>query len=146
MGGGSRFSTLGTQVNDLEAAATDRLLDAEALFAAGRFASAVAMGVYALEIQLKVLICRRLNLTALPRAFEIHDIESLLVLSGHQSSKDSAHTDVKFNWENTVSRSLEINEMRYSASVNWNQTDAGEFFQQLRDPPNGVLPWLLSQP
>jgi hypothetical protein len=88
MGGGSRFSTLGTQVNDLEAAATDRLLDAEALFAAGRFASAVAMGVYALEIQLKVLICRRLNLTALPRAFEIHDIESLLVLSGHQSSKD----------------------------------------------------------
>ena len=146
MGAGSRFSTPGAQVPDLQAATADRLLDAKALFAAGRFASAVAMGVYALEIQLKVLICNRLNLTALPKAFEIHELESLLVLSGYQSAKDSAHTDVKFNWEKTVSRSLRINEMRYSASTNWNQTDVGEFFQQLRDPPHGVLPWLMLQP
>ena len=32
---------------------------------------------YAVEIRLKVLICRRLELTALPKAFEIHDLEAL---------------------------------------------------------------------
>jgi hypothetical protein len=143
---GLRFSKLGAQVSDLQGATADRLLDAEALFAAGRFASAVVMGVYALEIQLKVLICKRLNLTALPKAIEIHELESLLVLSGLQAVRDAAHKDVKFNWEKTMSRSLQINDMRYSASVNLNQSDAVDFFQQLRDPPHGVLPWLLSQP
>ena len=146
MAAGSKFSNLRARSGDLQVAAADRLLDAEALFAAGRFASAVAMGVYALEIQLKVLICKRLNLSALPKAFEIHELESLLVLSGLQSVRDSAHTDVTFNWERIVSRSLQINELRYSASTNWSQTDAVDFFQQLRDPPHGVLPWLQSQP
>ena len=146
MAAGSKFSKPRARSGDLQVAAADRLLDAEALFAAGRFASAVAMGVYALEIQLKVLICKRLNLSALPKAFEIHELESLLVLSGLQAVRDSAHTDVTFNWERIVSRSLQINELRYSASTNWSQTDAVDFFQQLRDPPHGVLPWLQSQP
>jgi hypothetical protein len=107
----SKFSNFGARSGDLQVAAADRLLDAEARFAAGRFASAVAMGVYALEIQLKVLICKRLNLAALPKAFEIHELESLLVLSGLQAVRDSAHKDVTFNWERIVSRSLQINEI-----------------------------------
>ena len=56
MAAGPKFSTLGADVADLQAAAADRLLDAEALFAAGRFASAIAMGLYSLEIQLKVWV------------------------------------------------------------------------------------------
>jgi hypothetical protein len=79
MASGSRpsFSTTGTLSTDLQIAAQDRLFDAEALFSAGRFASTIAMGVYSLEIHLKVLICKRLNLSALPKPFETHDLEGL---------------------------------------------------------------------
>jgi hypothetical protein len=53
-----RFSSLGAPQSDLQAAAAERLQDAELLFAAGRFPSAIAMGIYSLEIYLKVLICK----------------------------------------------------------------------------------------
>ena len=146
MAAGPKFSTLGADVADLQAAAADRLLDAEALFAAGRFAPAIAMGVYSLEIQPKVRICQRLNLAALPRPFEIHELDGLLVLSGLQAARDSASPLVKKNWLDVNNESLLINDLRYSASTNRTQTDAHSFLQQLRDPPEGVLPWLLAQP
>ena len=126
--------------------AADRLLDAEALFATGRFASAIAMGVYSLEIHLKVRICKRLNLTALPRAFEIHELDGLLVVSGLQATRDSASAIVQQNWARVEYQASLINEFRYLPDRNWNQNDAALFLQQLRDPPDGVLPWLLAQP
>ena len=43
-------------------AAAERLQDAEMLLWPVVFPSAIAMGVYSLEIHLKVLICKRLNL------------------------------------------------------------------------------------
>jgi hypothetical protein len=69
MAGEANFTKLRALVADLEVAASDRLLDAEALLASGRFASAIAMGVYSLEIHLKARICRKLNLPALPKPF-----------------------------------------------------------------------------
>jgi hypothetical protein len=75
------FAKLGAPVSELRAAAQDRLRDADVLFLAGRFASAIAMGVYSLEIHLKVRICERLNLEQLPSLVQIHDLVSLLVLS-----------------------------------------------------------------
>jgi hypothetical protein len=146
MPGGPKFATLGADVADLQAAAADRLLDAEALFAAGRFASAIAMGVYSLEIYLKVRICQRLNLAALPKPFEIHELESLLVLSGLQAARDAASQAVITNWDEIADQSIRINALRYSGSINWNQIDARKFLKQLRDPPDGVLPWLSAQP
>jgi hypothetical protein len=146
MAAGSKFATLGASLTDLEASAAERLQDAEMLLAAGRFPSAIAMGVYSLEIHLKVLICKKLNLTGLPRAFEIHELESLLVLSGLQAARDSASPSIQFNWEEIVDQSLQINELRYLSPANWNQREAEAFFQQLRDSPDGVLPWLLAQP
>jgi hypothetical protein len=65
------YTKLGSTVADLEAAWPDRLKDAEALLAAGRNGWAIATGLYALEIRLKVLIARRLDLEQLPRPFEI---------------------------------------------------------------------------
>ena len=50
MPGGSKFAALGAVLADLELAAGERLQDAEVLFAAGRFPTAIAMGVYSLEI------------------------------------------------------------------------------------------------
>jgi hypothetical protein len=146
MAGGSKFATLGAPLTDLEAAAIERLQDAEMLFTAGRFASAIAMGVYSLEIHLKVRICKKLNLIGLPKAFEIHEIESLLVLSGLRAARDGATPALQLNWEEIVDHSLQVNEMRYLSPANWNHSDALTFFQRLRDPPDGVLPWLLAQP
>jgi hypothetical protein len=106
----------------------------------------MAMGLYSLEIQLKVLICKRLNLDKLPKAFEIHELESLLVLCGLQAASDSASPDLRYNWAQIVNQSLRVNDMRYKSSTNWTQADAQAFLQQLRDPPDGVLPWLSAQP
>jgi len=144
----AKFAKLGVLVADLQVAAADRLLDAEVLFASGRFASAIAMGVYSLEIHLKVRICQKLNLQALPKPFEIHELEGLLVLSGLQSARDSAPGSVRRNWQEVANEALRINDLRYHSlgTLNLNQIDAQAFLQQLRDPPDGVLPWLLAQP
>jgi hypothetical protein len=143
---GSKFSTPGARLADLQTAAIDRLTDAEVLFAAGRFASTIAMGAYSLEIRLKVRICTRLNLHALPKAFEIHDLEGLLVMCGLQAARDAAPAAVQQNWADIADQASLINEFRYLPASNWNQTHAAAFLQQLRDPPEGVLPWLLAQP
>ena len=55
-------------------------LDAD--FVMRSFASAIAMGIYSLEIHLKVRICQKLNLQHCRRPFEIHDLEGLLVIAG----------------------------------------------------------------
>ena len=54
MAGERSYAKLGATRTSLQQAANDRLLDAEALLQAGRFASAIAEGLYALEITLKV--------------------------------------------------------------------------------------------
>jgi hypothetical protein len=113
MAGGSKFATLGTPLTDLQAAATERLVDAEALLANGRFPSAIAMGIYSLEIHLKVRICQRLSLQAMPKAFEIHELDALLVLTGLQAALDSSSRTVQSNWEEIKNQALQINDLRY---------------------------------
>jgi hypothetical protein len=145
MAAGSKFAILGAPITDLQLAAADRLTDAEALFASGRFASAIAMGVYSLEIHLKVRICAKLNLTSLPRIFEIHDLEGLLVMCGLQAARDSSPAAVQKNWAYIIDQSSLINDFRYLPADRWDRTAAESFLQQLRDPPDGVLPWLSAQ-
>jgi hypothetical protein len=146
MAGASPYRTLRARLADLQAAASDRLLDAEALYAAGRYASSIAMGIYSLEIALKVRICQRLGLTALPKPFEIHDLDGLLILSGLSAAKDAASAVVQSNWDFVTDPALDINDLRYLASGGWTQAQAQDFLRQLRDPPDGILPWLAAQP
>ncbi len=72
----------GAQRTDLLAAYPDRLAEAGDLFDGARYGSAIALALYALEIYLKVRICMRLDLDALPKAFQIHDLDGLIMLSG----------------------------------------------------------------
>ncbi|MDR3635110.1 MAG: hypothetical protein P4L84_15000 [Isosphaeraceae bacterium] len=141
------FAKLGARVDDLGIAAADRLAEAELLFAAGRYSSAVMMGLYALEIQLKVLICRRLDLDQLPRAFETHDLEGLLVLAGLSRKIKSIKRPrgVEKNWIELLRSSEEINDFRYVTKPGWDHAWATKVLGQLRDTPNGVLPWLSKQ-
>ncbi len=115
MAAGSKFATPGAPLIDLQAAAAERLLDAEVLFANGRFPTAIAMGVYSLEIHLKIRICQRLSLQKLPKAFEIHELDALLVLTGLQAALDSASRTVQKNWEDIADLALKINDLRYSS-------------------------------
>lgn len=142
------FAKLGASLADLEAAAGDRLADGEALLAAGRYASAVAMGLYSLEIMLKARVCHQLNLPALPRPFEIHDLDGLLALSGLQRSLnlDPLARDVLINWNSVVDWTARLNGLRYGPASIVRQPDASDFFARLRDQPSGVLPWIANQP
>jgi hypothetical protein len=149
-----RAKTTDVDVVDLDVASRDRLTDAKVLAAAGRPASAIAAGLYSLEIRLKVLICLRLDLPALRTAFQIHDLEGLLVLSGlEQRITDPSVGLVKFNWDAILRLAASLNELRYFPEGSLRlpigariPSDANTFLTRLEDPQGGVLTWLLSQP
>lgn len=145
MAGNPDFAKLRAAIDELDAAANDRVTDAESLFVAGRYAAAIAMGLYALEIRLKERICRRLELDALPVAFEIHDLGGLLTLAGlSKRMEDPSNASVLLNWNSIETWSKLLNELRYkpASDPRWQAPEAAQFFAQLRDAPNGVLLWL----
>jgi len=140
------FAKLGDTLVDVETAWQDRLADAEALFAAGRNGGAIATGLYALEIRLKVAICKRLDLEQLPKNFEIHELRALLLLAGwSRRIERKGARKVKLNWDKIVSQSEELNKLRYTGDRNWTHAQAASFLSCLKDPPHGVLPWLSKQ-
>jgi hypothetical protein len=144
----SRYAMPGGSAADLTAAAAERLLDARALLASNRFASAIVMALYALEISLKAKICSRLDLTHLPKPFEIHELDELLILTGlSRKLDDPASIRVKSHRDAIVTgQAKHVNDLRYLPSTHVTQPLALSMVQQLMDPVDGVLAWLASQP
>jgi HEPN domain-containing protein len=141
-----KFTKPGAPLAELDAAWQAHLADAEALFAAKRYAWAIVSALYALEIRLKVLICKRLDLKELPRAFEIHDLDALLLLAGLSRRIESKRLrKVKRNGDDILSQAEELNEIRYKPEKNWTRAQAARLLQQLKDPSEGVLTWLSKQ-
>jgi len=137
------FTKLGSSLAELDVAWQDRLKDAEALFVSGRHAWAIATGLYALEIRLKALIYRRLDLEQLPRAFETHELSSLLLLAGlSRRIERKPARGVKGNWDQILLMAPQLNDFRYKPDTNWDASRAQTFLAQLRDTPYGVLTWL----
>jgi hypothetical protein len=142
----SKFTKLGSTLADLEAAWPDRLADAEALLAAGRPAGAIADALYALEIRLKVQICKRLDLEALPKAFETHDLEGLLLLAGlSRRILRRRAALVRSNWDAILEMAEKLNDLRYKADNNWIHQQAAHLLHQVKNPSDGVLVWLSKQ-
>jgi hypothetical protein len=140
------FTKAGAPLADLEAAWQDRLADTEAFFAAGRTGSAMASALYALEIRLKVLICKKLELEQLPQAFEIHHLPGLLLLAGLSARIERrGAARVKKNWDEIKNVGVDLNDLRYTPASNWTHQQAAALLSQLRDPPHGVLLWLGKQ-
>jgi hypothetical protein len=141
------FTTPGATLADLQAVYKDRLADAEVLFNSQRYASAIAMWFYALEICLKIAICRRLDLNELPKAFEIHDFQALLVVAGLRNRLgDPSAVLVKANWDNVTAYGPgHINELRYSPSASWGKGQAEDYRTRLLTDADGVLPWITAQ-
>jgi hypothetical protein len=145
-----RFTTFGATLADLQAAYPDRLAEANELLGQSRHGSAIALGLYALEIYLKVRICLRLDLDALPTAFQTHELDGLLVLSGLKRRMDHLGIHpVKANWDVLSSpsmRSQHVNDCRYKANAYWTPDRAVDVLSKIQDPNDGVLTWLLAQP
>ncbi len=86
--------------SDLELILQARLADAESLYSLRRYDGANYMCGYAVEIALKLRICRTLNWVSFPKtsnefkslqSFRIHDLDVLLRLSGVEDEIKSRH-------------------------------------------------------
>ena len=139
------FTTFGESRSDLAKAATDRLDEAHALLDGGHWASAIAMGIYALEIRLKVMICDHLRLPNLPRAMEFHAIDDLMILTGLYERIKLNECSAKASWREVLTRSRDLNAYRYAPATRYTSELATTFFSHLEAPDTGVLPWLLIQ-
>jgi len=143
----NKLTAFGAKVEDLELAQRDRLLDMDALFSSKRYSGALAAGIYALEILLKVHVCRTLRLDSLPKAFEIHDLDGLLILTGYHNLLNGERmrkSSVKRNWEEIRNVSSKLNDLRYQPDDMTTENQAKTFYYQLRDEKDGVIPWLLN--
>ena len=87
-------------LDDLVAISRARLDDAESLLAAARFDAALYIRGYAVEVALKVRICRTLGWSGYPstnkefdgyHSFRTHDLETLLHLSGIEREVTTRH-------------------------------------------------------
>jgi hypothetical protein len=144
------FTQLGALLVDLEGAYADRLAEAEEMLLQDRYGTAIALALYSLEIYLKVRICRRLDLLKLPKAFQTHMLDGLLVLSGLQTAMDGLGTHpVKQNWDFLSSPSINaqhVSDFRYKPNSTFGKAQAEAILKKIRDPIEGVMPWLLVQP
>jgi HEPN domain-containing protein len=143
-----RLTKLGASIADLDQASQERLEDAEVLLRGGRYAAAITHAIYALEIKLKVLICRRLDTPKLYRVFEIHDLQVLMLYTGLDAKLRNLRRPryVAKNWNELLELSKKMDQIRYKPDPNqWNQQLAEMVLHWLRDPPHGVLPWLSKQ-
>ncbi len=102
------------------------------------------MGIYALEITLKVAICRRLDLPALPRPFEIHDLESLGVAAGlpRRILAVTRPRAVPQNSQELVTVSRDVDRFRYAIDPSWDRALAEDLRDRLIARPGGVILWL----
>ncbi|MBO9611573.1 MAG: hypothetical protein J7619_02700 [Dyadobacter sp.] len=83
----------------LKLLAFERLRDAECLIANGHAGAAYYIGGYAIELALKAVVCKRLNIEIFERevvprhiakSFMIHDLLDLLILSGLTNDLENA--------------------------------------------------------
>lgn len=132
---------------DLDVAWRDRLDDAAALEASGRYAAAIAARLYALEIYLKFRICQRLDLKHPPRIFEIHQLDALILYTGlSRRLKDlPGESGLAQNWAKILTLSKSLNDLRYQPAAQWSREQAEDFSRWLLDESTGVLTWLRNQ-
>ena len=133
---------------DLQKMAEERVADAAALLAAGRFQAAYYLCGYAVEFALKACISRKIREFDFPdrklvNDSYVHDLTKLLNVSGlTQLHQEEVGRSLSFaeNW-GIVKDWSEAS--RYNAAIT--ETAAGVLFLAVTDPTNGVLAWLKKQ-
>ena len=101
-------------ISDLRALAEARLLDANVLFAHGRFDSAYYLCGYAVELALKARICTTLNWAGYPEkssefdyvpSLKTHKLAILLSLSGQEKRITKEYSD---DWTSLIKWNPEV--------------------------------------
>ncbi len=136
-----------TTLDDLEKAWSERVQESHEL--AARFpATSLALRLYALEIRIKAIICRRLSLIKLPNHCKIHDLDELIIFTGLLAELDDPkNAGTRRNWDDLVTfASKQLDKLRYLPGSAWSQTDLSKYFAALDDPSSGVWTWLSKLP
>jgi len=132
--------------NELKELAKLRLEEAETLFNAGLYDGAVYLCGYVIEMALKAIICKLLDIDEYPSTgklksiYAVHDFYQLLLLSGLKNKVNSAHPALHANWSLTIPWSPEI---RYQPRGTISKDQAEQILNAVRDKPNGVLRWIM---
>jgi len=130
----------------LERLAEERLGDFETLMAAGRYAAAIYLGVYAVECLLKAHICKSLDLDALPETYEKHHLLVLLLHSGlNRRIQGMAVYDNLRKLDGMWNPADRARNIRYIDPSRYVREIAEMVRGWLVDPQNGVVTWLRSQ-
>jgi HEPN domain-containing protein len=131
---------------DLEQLTDERIADAHALFAAGRWPGAYYLAGYAVECGLKACIAKLVRTGDFPdkklaEKSWSHEIEKLLDAAGLKADRDrdaAANPTLSTNW--TVTKDW-TERSRYELKT---QPEADALIAVITDPKDGVLPWIKS--
>jgi HEPN domain-containing protein len=130
---------------DLQALAEERLDDARALLANGRYGAAYYLCGYVVECGLKACIARQIRAEEFPpysnfsKDVFTHEVKALIKLANLENAlQQEIAVDIAFkaNW-GEVSKWSEGR--RYDSAV---QFEAQQLFDAIADPGHGVLQWL----
>lgn len=158
------FSSFSTSVEVLKAAQSARQQEARKLFEAGYYAGAVLMGYLAVEIALKVYICRVIGHTSLLEAYHTHDLKGLLNAIGlfEAATKERKQNPRSRRGSVTIGEGLiathrenwkvilkftetDIINLRYSHPLTITEANAKAYLDAIDLAPNGVILWLDQQ-
>jgi len=122
----------------LQQAYQERKAEYEALRAAGRWSGAILHAGILLELALKVVICKHLDVSNLPTLFQVHDLELLVYCSGLYTRLT---TDKLLNENFLLIHKRWSIALRYEGATQ-TQQDADYFEQALFAPAHGVITFL----
>jgi len=131
--------------SDLKKIATTRLREARVLYKAGFYDGAAYLTGYVVEISLKVVICKNLNIDTYPdegndkKFFRSHDFDRLLLLSGLSekiNAKNKTSTGLFANWSLITQWGPE---RRYVKVGTYNKKDVKEILDALVNRNDGFF-------
>jgi hypothetical protein len=127
-------------VDTLRQAYQLRKREYDAIRSAGEWSGAVLHAGILVELALKIAICKNMDVTHLPQAFQIHELETLLYCSGLEKTFKS--NPILYDNFIIIAHKWSM-ELRYQGAVITKQ-DSDDFHQLLFDTSNGVLTFLTS--
>ncbi len=148
IGGPFRAGLSQTTLAHLEAAWKEREDEAKVLSSRGFRSTSASLRIYALEILLKVFVCRKLDLPLLPSACKTHNLEEVLLFTGlTKELQEPSRASIRQSWDILVDYSKkQLNDQRYQPRSTFSSAEADQIDHALDDPNLGVLAWLLNRP
>lgn len=116
----------------------ERKAEYDVLRSAGRWPGAILYAGTLLELALKLVMCKHLEVSNLPTIFQVHDLELLLCCSGLRT---------RLTTDNFLNENFLLIHKRWSIALRYEgatqtQQDADDFDRALFAPTHGVITFL----